>query len=197
MIDPNNITNYQCTNEILEEQILFWILAAGKQAKTASKQLKQLLDQLEGRSPFEKIKRYDENLAILLKSLGVGCYNHKAKSFLELVNSGIDLKTCSIKDLEQIHGIGRKTSRCFIIHSRETAEYAGLDTHILQFLNDLGHKVPKSTPNSQKVYEEIETIFVNYCKQKSRPVAKFDLMVWRIYSQHPHLKKRLLKAFSK
>jgi hypothetical protein len=127
-----------------------------------------------------------------MKELGIGCYNHKARACLELAHSGLDLQTCPAEDLEKIHGIGMKTSRCFIMHSREDSDYAGLDTHVLAFLRDLGHDVPKHTPSSKQKYQDIETKFLFLAQVVDRSPAHFDLLIWRVYSQHPQCKNLLI-----
>ena len=188
MIDPVNITSFNLSVEKLEETILFWICAAGKNALTASRNLDKFLTQthvmfgVKFYSPFLCVRKLDKNeLPILLKNNGIGCYNNKAKSFWELAHSNIDLSKCSAEELERIHGIGMKTSRCFIIHSRKDAEYAGLDVHILKYLKDLGHDVPRTTP-TKKEYLRIEKIFLDIVKKSKMSVAEYDLMIWRKYS---------------
>lgn len=80
MIDPNNITNYNLNKPQLEEVLLFWVCAAGKTAKTAAKNLDSLLRSINGKTPFLAIKNI-KDLPEKLKSYGIGCYNHKAKTF--------------------------------------------------------------------------------------------------------------------
>ena len=183
MIDPNYITNYNLTSHQLEEALLFWICVAGKTARTIAPRLDKLLISLEGHSPFEKVKRAGlEKLTNMVKENGIGCYSIKAKSMWEAANSGLNLSTCTVEDLEGIYGIGMKTSRCFLIHSRPYSDCAGLDTHVLKFLRDMGHEVPKSTPSSKKKYQEVEKIFLSYVNDSSLSVAEFDLYIWRLYS---------------
>ena len=117
----------------------------------------------------------------MLKKHGVGCYTHKARTIYELVHSGLGLDTCTAEELEKIYGIGMKTSRCFILHSREGAQYAGLDTHILKFLRAEGYDAPKSTPPKKK-YLELEKIFLKIAKNKKKLPADLDLEVWNAYS---------------
>jgi len=183
MIDPNNITNFNSTEKELQEVLLFWVCAAGKTASTTARNLDKLLNNLEGGPPFEKIKKAGlKKLPQTLKNFGIGCYNLKAKSIWELVNSNLNLRTCSIEDLEDIYGIGPKTARCFIIHSRRDANCAGLDTHILKFLRSKGHNAPKSTPSTKKQYKKFEDMFLGYAKESGHSIAEFDLNIWRYYA---------------
>ena len=131
---------------------------------------------------FDLIKFSDiENLKEKMASSGIGCYNIKSKTFKDLVESKLNLRTCGVDDLEKIKGIGCKTSRCFIIHSRPNQQLAGLDRHILNWLNDLGHKnIPVSTPTGNK-YKKIEAIFLNEVKKSGKSVAELDLEIWNRY----------------
>lgn len=183
MIDPSDITKYDCSDKDLQEVLIFWICVAGKTATLIARALDRLLNDSEGIDPFDKIRRIGaDNLPKLLKNYGIGCYNIKAKAIWALVSSGIDLRTCSTDDLELIPGIGRKTSRCFIMHSRRDAHCAGLDVHILKFLREKGHEVPKSTPSSKKMYEDLENLFIAYAKKSGKPIAEFDLEIWKKYA---------------
>lgn len=187
MLDPTKITNFNATRSELEEMILFWICAAGKNGVTAAKCLNKLLhsvSEIENSSPFETIKFIDQksDLAEEMKKHGIGCYRRKSVSFLSLCDSGLDLQNCNVEDLEKIPGIGPKTARCFLIHSRPNQNFAGLDTHILKFLKEQGHNVPKSTPTGKK-YKEIEQIFLKYAAQSNQSVAEFDLYLWNNYRE--------------
>jgi len=201
MIDPKNITNYNLTTPELEKHILFWVAAAGKNGHTAAKSLNILLKTIEGLleldlSPFQSIKELEMLLDMdpyepkeyptlpgLLKQSGIGCYNHKAETMAQLAFSGLNLHTCSAEDLEKIYGIGMKTSRCFILHSRKNARYAGLDTHILKHLREAGvENVPKATPSSKKLYLTLEKEFLSLADKAGMSPAEYDIMIWRRYS---------------
>jgi len=185
MIDPTKISNFNLTNYELEEVMLFWVLVAGKTAIRITKSLNAILNQLGGATPFEKIRGAGkENLPQVLKDNGVGCFNNKSKALWDLVNKGLNLRTCSVEELESVYGIGPKTARCFIIHSRPDANCAGLDTHILKFLKSKGHEVPSSTPTGKK-YRELEQIFLGYVKESGKSVAEFDLEIWNHYARKP------------
>lgn len=186
MIDPTNITDFNRDDYSIQEVILFWICAAGKNARVVSNCLDVILKKghdLFGENilPFDIIKKF-ENLPQVLKNYGIGCYNNKSRSMLELVNSGLDLRTCSVQDLENIYGIGPKTARCFIIHTRKNARHAGLDTHLLKFLRDKGYNAPISTPNSRKKYAEVESIFLKLVDEYKTTVHELDLKIWNEYS---------------
>ena len=125
------------------------------------------------------------DLAQTLKYYGIGCYNSKARTFYELAvakfKGELDLRTCSASDLEKIHGIGPKTARCFILHSRKNAQVAGLDTHMLKHLKSLGYDVPKSTPTGKK-YLELEKVVLSLAKRAKMTPASYDLHIWNKYS---------------
>lgn len=188
MIDAIKITNFKATDDQLEEMILFWILAAGKNGVTSANCLNGFLNSWAMAladvylSPFEIMREVDEKgiLAEELKKFGIGCNNVKAGYIRDLINSDIDLRTCTVDELEAIKGIGPKTARCFLIHSRKNQQYAGLDTHILKFLKDQGHPVPKATPTGKK-YKELEQIFLGLAKDAKKSVAEFDLSIWNEY----------------
>jgi endonuclease III len=192
MIDPSNITNYHLDKYQLQEMLIFWVLVAGKTAKTTVKYLQLLLDKLHIQyemnefHPFDVIRMYDEDnpgggLEKLLKDSGFGCQKTKAKGLRQLIRSGMNLRTCSVEDLEKIYGIGPKTARCFVMHTRENARHAGIDTHLLKWLKSLGIKVPKSTPTG-RTYAHLECVFLVLADRLSMTPAALDLAVWNAYS---------------
>ena len=199
MIDPKNITNYNLSESELQEHILFWVCAAGKNGVVSAQCLESLLTMLRYEScyeleengytvadaqfiyPFDLIRPIDEgSLATYMRRCGIGCHSIKAKSFTALVNSGLDLSTCTVDDLEAIPGIGPKTARCFLIHSRPNQKLAGLDRHVLSFLRDKGYNVPKSTPVGAK-YKTIEQYFIKEAEKAGKDIAILDLEVWNRY----------------
>lgn len=193
MIDPTNITKFNRNHRQLEEVLLFWIMAANKPAMRTAKRLNEFLDHyhrlLTGITenkqwrPFELLRHFSQDkLAEAFCEYGFGCQNQKAATVYELVHSGLDLRTCTVDDLEAIKGIGPKTARCFIMHSRRDAQHAGLDTHILKWLAERYDNIPKSTPQSKKRYDDIEKLFVDEAKALGKTPADLDLEIWRKYS---------------
>lgn len=185
LVDPQNITRYDQSEGELQLVLLFWISAAGKKAMTAARSLDSLMSEGSIKygvvQPFEVVSSYGESLASAMKSHGMGCYNNKSKSMLALAHSGIDLSSCSLEELESIKGIGPKTARCFLMHSRPGVRHAGLDTHVLKYMRGLGFDVPKSTPNGRR-YAEVERAFLELADASGVSVAEFDLRIWREYS---------------
>jgi endonuclease III len=188
MVDPINFTDYNRSDVDLEEMLLFSVLVAGKNAVTTARLLEEMLVRLheqqdrKERRPFACLRIFPKtDMVRLLKDSGFGCYKMKGRAVYEVVHSFLNLRTCSVADLEKITGIGKKTSRMFILHSRPDAECAALDTHILHYLNDLGYVVPKATPGSNKVYAAIERICVALAKGAGKTVADWDLSIWRKY----------------
>lgn len=196
MIDPTNITNFNLDTAGLEENILFWVCAAGKNGVTSARALDKLLCAwgFNDLSPFDTIKRIriESDLALEMKRNGLGCYNNKSVTFCGLVDAKLNLRTCGLEELEAIKGIGPKTARCFLLHTRPNQRYAGLDTHCLKFLRDRGHSVPKSTPVGKK-YRELELLFLEYADNSKMSVSEFDLMIWNNYrtkNNHDRAKDR-------
>jgi hypothetical protein len=191
MIDPEKVTSYKKTDKELEEFILFWVCAAGKNGRTAARCLDGLLNDIGGHDigPFNAIKIWGyyehpetfEGWPEMLRDNGIGCFTNKAKTMFQLATSGLNLRTCTASDLESIYGVGPKTARCFLLHSRKNAQVAGLDTHMLKHLKNLGHDVPKSTPTGKK-YLDLEKIVLTLSKEAGMTPAQFDLKVWNKYS---------------
>jgi hypothetical protein len=192
LIDPINITNFNCSNSQLELQILFWICAAGKNGVTSARCLNGFLETLNEAFWFEH-HHYDSSPLNLvqflethtscklereLKKHGIGCYKQKAKKFRRLAVERPNLRKIEVDELQAY--VGPKTARCFLIHTRPNQRLAGLDTHILKYLRDQGFKVPKSTPSGRR-YLEIEQVFLDLVDKSGKSVAEFDLDIWNKY----------------
>lgn len=174
----------------LQYRIIYSVIVAGKNAKFAEKKTKELLKDMDlGETPFHIIGRWMCHVSQLfelnitnmvlykLKESKTGNYYKLNKCLRELINSGINLRTCSIEDLEKIHGIGPKTARFFIIWTRPDARCAALDVHVLRWLGKQGYKVPKATPSGKK-YKELEQIFLNEAAKLNITPRELDEKIW-------------------
>jgi len=191
MIDPTKISNFHLTINELEENICFWVAVANKTAATISQYVdnffldlsKQVASTFDPNlaSPFQLIREAGsiEQITDLVKKHRFGCFKNKARGYHELAYSGINLKMCTVDDLEKIHGIGPKTARCFLIHTRENARHAGLDTHVLKFMRAVGLDAPKSTPTG-KQYKYWEEQFLKLVPEGTT-IAEYDLAIWTAY----------------
>ena len=118
----------------------------------------------------------------LLRACRVGQYGRLTKAILGTMK--VDLRTATLDELMAIHGIGPKTARFFLVHSRENCNHAVLDVHILKFLRANGYPTaPVQTP-SGKAYLFWEKVFLDYCKVMfpHKSIADIDLAIWTEYS---------------
>ena len=174
MIDPNQVTNFNRTSAELQEFILFCAVVAGKSAHQQAHKLNWFLDTGTG-EPFEKIERMD--LMARLKESKLGQYNRLHTVFQEIVY--LDLAHCTVEELEYIPGIGPKTARFFLLHSRPNQNLAVLDTHILAWMKSIGYQnIPKATPTGNR-YKEIEKHFLREAKLRNMTPADLDLKIWK------------------
>ncbi|MBR9700547.1 hypothetical protein GOV11_01640 [Candidatus Woesearchaeota archaeon] len=188
MIDPREITDFSRTSEELEELWIFCVCVPGKNAMTTARGVDSMLNdpflptEVKKRTPLQRIAFLIvlDRLKDALKRNGLGQYNRIERVLSETISRGYDLKTVSVSELESLPGVGPKTSRFFIVHSRPNQKYAILDTHLLKFLKDNGIEVPKSL--SAKKYLELEQEFIRLAGDED--IAELDLKIWRQYSGH-------------
>ena len=190
MIDPTNITNYNRTEEELEEFLLFCIMVAGKNAKQTAKKLDEFLSAKkslglpEDTSPLKYIKHLIDTdmLSSIMMKHKLGQYKRLTFAFIGILKFKRNLKNVPISELESVKGIGSKTSRFFVLHSRPDQQIAVLDTHILKWLREQGYNVPKATPPKAR-YTIIEKDFLTECDKAGKTPAELDLEIWKSYSQ--------------
>jgi hypothetical protein len=190
MIVPEKITNYNRTEEELEEFLMFAILVAGKTAKTQAKKLDAFLKLAqigyglpEDTTPFQFLEYLikGNQLTHVMMFCKLGQYKRLLIAFLGILRFKDNLKNVSVADLESITGIGSKTARFFVLHSRPKVRHAVLDTHILKWMGVLGINVPKATPPKKK-YKELEDKFLALADERKMSVADLDLHIWKTYA---------------
>jgi thermostable 8-oxoguanine DNA glycosylase len=188
MITPTTITNYNRTEAELEEFLMFAILVAGKGAEQQAKKLDAFLKHCmypQIGKPFAHIEYLVKNnwLELQMKEFKLGQYKRIGHAFREILKFKGRLKEVTIEELESISGIGSKTARFFILHSRPDANVAVLDTHILKWMSEQGYKsIPKATPPKKK-YAEIENLFLQEAIRHQMTPADLDLTIWKSYAK--------------
>lgn len=188
MIDPRNVTKYDRTPAELQEFWLFCLVVAGKTAMTQAKLLDGFINDLledmphADATPFEALQNaVDEGwLLDKLKKSRLGQYTRlekamKASLALDLVNDAVD-------KFEAIPGVGSKTARFFLLHTRKDQKIAVLDTHVLRFMRDQGLTTQVGTPPSGPKYAALEQIFIGLAEAAKMSIADYDLHIWRTYS---------------
>lgn len=189
MIDATQITNFSRNREDLLEFWLFCMMVANKPANITSQKLELLLSTLPHENSEQKFfdLMKQGNLLQKLQEIRSGQYSRLVLAFTEtykrLKRNKDYLLTASPEDLETIPGVGPKTARFFILHSRKNAHVAVLDTHVLKWLRTKGHEVPKSSPKG-KIYSELESLFLKYAMRFGVTPADLDLAIWNTFSKN-------------
>ena len=180
LIDPTDVTKFDRTDGELQLFFLFCQTVAGKTAKVQAKHLNNFLLSGEGNTPFEIIqKMIDDNVLMdKLQESKLGQYNRLKAGFTESIK--LNLRTATLDDILRIKGIGNKTSRYFLLHSRPDQNIAVLDVHILKYLRSQGFETTVQTPPT-KMYLKLEQEFLKLAKQHNMTPADFDLMIWTKY----------------
>lgn len=163
-----------------EARLIYSVIVAGKSADFADVAVRRLIDGDVAATPFEQIRSTISvgDLDKRLRFARVGNYAKIEKCLRELVVAGVDLLTCTPDDLEKIHGIGRKTSRFFILWTRPEEKHAALDVHILRWMRSLGYDAPKATPSNQKKYAELEKAFLAEADKRGMSARDLDYKIW-------------------
>jgi thermostable 8-oxoguanine DNA glycosylase len=181
LIDPTDVTKFDRTDGELQLFFLFCQTVAGKTAKVQAKFLNAFLQRGNGDTPFEVIQDMVDRGVLLeeLKTSSLGQYNRLAAGFEQSL--ALDLSNATLAEIMNIKGIGNKTARFFLLHSRANQNIAVLDVHILKYLRSQGYEAPKQTPSGKK-YLELEKNFLELAKKNKMTPADFDLMLWTKYS---------------
>lgn len=183
MINPLRITNFKRTDTELQVFWIFCILVAGKNADNAARVIARILSRmpLEEYTPFQCFRALGElGIRNALVAARAGQYDRVSRAIRESLD--LDLRTASVEDLENIFGVGPKTARFFLLHSRPGMEVAVIDTHIRKFLNYHLQDVPRHL--SRKQYAELEPVFISLAKAyfPGMAIADVDLLLWAQYS---------------
>ena len=181
LIDPKNITHYNRTDDELQTFWIFCILVAGKNSDTTSRLVTKLLATRGDQTPFEFIRSFGViEFRKYLVSNRVGQYDRITRALY--TSTRLNLRTCTRDDLMKIHGVGPKTARFFLLHTREFCDEIVLDTHILRWMREKCgiNDVPKNTPQNPEKYAGWAGL-CKYLMEIHYPrltLAQADLMIW-------------------
>jgi hypothetical protein len=182
MIDPVNITDFSRSHDQLEELLLNAIAFAGKNARQQAVKMHVLLD--GGARPFEKIRMWhaDGSLIPRLVVSKIGKYRLLHDSYAKLAHAEINLKKCTVEELIQFPGVGLKTARLFLLHSRPNQMYVVIDTHVLKEMRSLGITNLKSPPTGRQYIELEQAYLAHLTASGVTDYATHDLATWRKYA---------------
>ena len=180
MVNPTKITNFSRTKEELEYFWIFCILVAGKNADWAVIKLNDMFkNKPKDQTPLQFLKEQGNGLHNMLVANKVGQYYRIVTALTQSME--LDLKKATIDQLTNIFGVGPKTARFFLVHSRKSQNHVILDTHILKWLNknypDLSF--PNNTPPMAK-YNDYERLALKLIKARfpNLSIAQADLLIW-------------------
>jgi 3-methyladenine DNA glycosylase/8-oxoguanine DNA glycosylase len=185
-INPTKITNFERSDAELQAFWLFCIFVAGKNADRAGRCVGKLLSHSQAQypnTPFSYLASLGETgIHNVLVCHRVGQYARITRAILESLS--LDLRDASAEELQGVFGVGPKTARFFILHSRRSVNVAVLDTHILRWMREHGiEDAPKSTPPRAK-YAHFESLFLCLANVyfPHLSTAEVDLLIWCQYS---------------
>lgn len=173
----------------LEWHLIYTLIVAGKSAKFANAVVERLRDavnklNLKYCSVFSVLVWNSD----LLRVARTGRYKILERAFKGLISARIDLKTCSVDELEQIPGIGPKTSRFFVAWTRPEARVAILDRHVLRWMRLNGYNnVPENTPGNLKQYARLERAFLEEADKRGVTPQELDLEIWSAVATEPNV----------
>jgi endonuclease III len=175
-----------------EAFLIFCVMVAGKNGKRTVAVCEKFLESCRPEyryeagkpRPFAYVKELisQGRLHDRLVEIRCGQYGRIARALIAIVDRKIDADDTSIEQLEEIPGIGPKTSRYFMMRAHGK-EYAALDTHLLKWLRRQGYKAPKSTPGSMKLYRTLENAFIMEAHNRGLTPDELDAKVWEHYAR--------------
>ena len=217
MINPQNITDYKRNDWDLQEFFFFAVAVAGKKSDQTARKVQDLSDHISEmlvENPY--YEKYPKETGIIHYLVGINDEGEAGLNLMKEFKFGkykqwegfiewwkrmvwyMDgacisdwLREASLRDLEEIPSVGRKTSRFFKLHSDPEIECVPLDTHILKFVRDKHchdpNYIPKTTPTSKYEYQSIETFALQYMKnymaqKRMKTLAQADQAIWSSYA---------------
>lgn len=202
-LDPKKITKLDRTQAELEWFLLFCISTAGKDAMVQAKKINEMIDLSHKIKHYQSIGIYSigcsdtmpinyeycsEWMVEFAKLFKLGKYDLIRKSSENIFKNGIHkrLDTVTLDELLQIPGVGNKTARFFLMHSRPGFEGAVIDTHVHTWLEKVCQSdLPKPTTTAK--YISLERLWLSMVKIffPGEPLHVVDLATWDLIRTWP------------
>ena len=209
-IDPTQITKFDRTQAELEWFLLFCISTAGKNATVTAKKINDGIDFTHRVKRFQSMGIYSigcsDTMAInyeycadwmvdFAQVVKLGKYDLIRKSSENIFKNEIHkrLDTVTLEELLEIPGVGNKTARFFLMHSRPGFTGAVIDTHIHGWLEKVCQsELPKPTTDAK--YKSLERLWLSMTEVffPGLPLHVADLATWilmRTWPQYDPFKK--------
>ncbi|NTF17480.1 hypothetical protein G6L37_03535 [Agrobacterium rubi] len=186
MIDVYDVTKFDRSERELQEYLMFCLAVAGKKATVIAEKLNNLLSGMTAQDdPFSYVTRLhsEGRLEAELMRVRMGKYSLLREAYPAIASRFAGrLSSVPIPELEMVRGIGPKTARYFVLHSRSLpGDIAVIDTHVMKYLRHLGHEVPRRLPTRAN-YARLEKLMIDAARSSGMGMADFDLAVWTHYS---------------
>lgn len=189
-VTPERITDFHRSDSELQSFLIFAVAVAGKNADSVAPKVNRMLKDWKTQ-PFTYLRQNRDWIETIMREYRMGPYDQRMIPAMNGIID-LDLRTCTIADLEAIKGIGPKTSRFFMLHSRLDQEMVVLDVHLLRYCRQkFRMKVPKSTPSGKR-YLAIEAEACRRIRKKfpDMSFADFDLNAWILMRSKGKEKKK-------
>jgi thermostable 8-oxoguanine DNA glycosylase len=187
--DPGCATAFDRDDEALQLFWLFCILVPGKSATQASVALNRLLKTCSG-FPLTWLLNKDHfgvdccrftggktsDMTRAIEDCGIGQYRRITTAVRD--SAVLDLSGSPLEVFTLVRGVGPKTARFFLLHSRENSEVAVLDTHIMAWIREWHSDAPYPVPKNR--YEEWESVVIDKMRDlwPEQSLATSDLSIW-------------------
>ncbi len=165
--------------------LFYAIVVAGKTAAFATAATRRVIEAVGDTPLFDWVRlRSEADVEQVMRQARTGNYGKIGRALRFLCEAQIDLAVCGPADLEQVPGIGPKTSRFFILRQRPDSRYAALDVHVLRWMRDQGYDAPKSTPQG-KAYDRLEQQFLAEADARGLLPGQLDWLIWDAAHKRP------------
>ena len=215
-VDPKKITKFDRTQADLEWFLFFCISTAGKNAEVQSRKINEMIDQTQKMKVYQDTGIYSIPNAIYYKChyenwetkipspaspktcsewiaqasnvFKIGKYDLIRKSSKFIIKNGIHhrLDSVTLEELLKIPGVGNKTARFFLMHSRPGFTGAVIDTHIHGWLEKVCQTdLPKPTTTAK--YQSLERLWLSMVEIffPGEPLHVADLATWILMRSWP------------